>query len=183
MQKQISEIAARIRELREVCGYSVERLADELNIDVETYKEYESCGDNIPISVIYEISAKFGVDFTEIITGVVAKLDTYHIVKNGEGKSVTRFAGYIYEDLAFRYNHKLMQPLIVTLCPSDEPTSLVTHSGQEFNIVMEGSIAVAFDDKEFILNKGDSIYFNPLHPHSQKCVGDTKAKFLTVIAE
>ena len=79
--------------------------------------------------------------------------------------------------------HKIMQPLLVTLDPSDEPASLVSHSGQEFNLVLEGSVAIIFDDKEIILNEGDTIYFNPTHPHGQKCIGNKKARFLTVIAE
>lgn len=183
MNHELNEIAARIRELREVCGYTQEELARELGIDVRVYQEYEVDGANIPISVIYEIANKCGVDFTEIITGVAAKLDTYHIVKRGQGKSVSRYPGYRFEDLAFRYNHKIMQPLLVTLDPSDEPAALVSHAGQEFNLVLEGSVAITFDDKELILNEGDSIYFNPTHLHGQKCVGNKKARFLTVIAE
>lgn len=183
MKQELNEIAARIRELRDACGYTPEQLAAELNIDTELYKSYEKDGADIPISVIYEISNKFNVDFTEIVTGVAAKLDTYHIVKRGGGKSVSRYPGYRFEDLAFRYNHKIMQPLLVTLDPSDEPASLVAHPGQEFNLVLEGSVALMFDKKEIILNAGDSIYFNPTHPHGQRCVGDVKARFLTVIAE
>ena len=76
-----------------------------------------------------------------------------------------------------------MQPLLVTLEPSDDPAKLVSHSGQEFNYVIEGSIAVVFDDREIILNEGDSIYFNPTYLHGQRCVGDKKARFLTMIAE
>lgn len=183
MSHEISEIAARIRELRESCGVSQEELARELRLDPAVYCEYERSGENIPISVIYEIANKFGVDFTEILTGVGAKLDTYHIVRRGEGRSVSRYPGYRFEDLAFRYNRKIMQPLLVTLDPSDEPAALVTHTGQEFNLVLEGSIAVVFDDTELVLRAGDSIYFNPMHPHGQRCVGEEKARFLTVIAE
>ena len=183
MKKEFNEISARIRELREVCGYSQKQLAEELGIDESVYAGYELNGEKIPISVIYEIANKFGVDFTEIVTGVGAKLDTYHIVKRGEGKSVSRYPGYRFEDLAFRYSHKIMQPLLVTLDPSDKPADLVAHSGQEFNLVLEGSVAVVFDGKELILNEGDSIYFNPTHPHGQKCHGDKKARFLTMIAE
>ena len=36
---------------------------------------------------------------------------------------------------------------------------------------------------EFVMNPGDSIYFNPTIPHGQRCGGDVKARFLTVIAE
>ena len=57
------------------------------------------------------------------------------------------------------------------------------HRGQEFNFVIEGSITVVFDDKEIVLNQWDSIYFNPMHPHGQRCHGDKVAKFITIIAE
>jgi cytidylate kinase len=51
----MTEIAARVRELREVCGYAASTLADELRVDRVRYEEYEKTGD-FPISVIYEIS-------------------------------------------------------------------------------------------------------------------------------
>ena len=183
MKEKINEIASRIRELREVCDYTQERLASELGLDPAVYAQYEQNGEDIPISIIFEIANKFGVDFTEIVTGSAPRLDTYHIVKRGEGKSISRYPGYRFEDLAFRFDHKIMQPLLVTLDPSDKPAALVTHAGQEFNMVLEGSIALTFDDKEFILEAGDSIYFNPMHPHGQRCVGDKRARFLTTIAQ
>ncbi len=179
----LMDIARRVSELRDVCGYTQEQLAAELGVDCDVYKKYEENGEDIPISVLYAIAHKFGVDFNEIVTGVPARLDTYHIVKRGEGKTVSRYPGYHYEDLAFRYSKKIMQPLLVTLEPSDDPAELVSHSGQEFNMCLEGSIAVVFDKEEFILNEGDSIYFNPTMPHGQRCVGDKKARFITVIAE
>ena len=180
---KIQEIAARIRELREVCGYTQEELAAALNIPLAAYQGYEESGFDIPISVIYSISKKFGVDFTEILTGTNAKLDTYYVVKRGEGKVISRYPGYFYEDLAYRYSRKIMQPLLVTLNPSDDPAALVTHPGQEFYLVLEGEVTLVFDNREIVLKAGDSIYFNPLHPHGQKCHGDTKARFLTVITE
>lgn len=178
-----SDVAKRIAELRDVCGYTQEELANELGIDVETYKSYETDGVDIPISVIYQIANKFNIDFAEILTGVAAKLETHHIVRAGKGKDVNRYPGYAYQDLAFRYAKKIMQPLLVTLDPSDEPAALVSHAGQEFNMVLEGSIALTFEDEEFILNEGDSIYFNALIKHGQRCASDKTAKFLTVISE
>jgi len=183
MKENLKEIGARIRELREICDYTQEELAKELNLSLDVYCGYEESGEDIPISVIYEIANKFGVEFTEIITGVGGKLDTYHVVRCGEGKPINRIPGYKFEDLAFKFRSKIMQPLLVTLEPSELPAEPISHKGQEFNMVIEGCVKVCFDDKEIILNVGDSIYFNPEHPHSQKCVGDVKAQFLTVIAE
>ena len=178
---QIMEIAARIRELREICGYSREELAKELGIDAELYASYEDSGKDIPISVIYEISGKFGVDFNDIITGTSAKLDTFQVIPNGKGRPVDRVKGYSFMDLAYGYGKKVMQPLLVTLEPSENKPTLITHSGQEFNMVLEGSVILMFDDKQILLETGDSVYFNPSHPHGQMCAGDKPAKFLTVI--
>ena len=178
-----NEIGARLRELREVCDYSVEALAAELNLSPEVYASYEENGKDVPISVIYEIANKFKVDFTEIVTGQSAKLDTWHLIRRGGGKVINRNPEYHFEDLAYRYANKIMQPLLVTLEPSDAVAKLITHSGQEFNLVLEGTVIVTLGDKEFVLNPGDSIYFNPTIPHGQRCGGDVKARFLTVIAE
>ncbi len=178
-----NEIGARLRELREVCDYSVEALAAELGISPELYASYEENGKDVPISVIYEIANKFKVDFTEIVTGQSAKLDTWHLIRRGGGKVINRNPEYHFEDLAYRYANKVMQPLLVTLEPSDAVAKLITHSGQEFNLVLEGTVIVTLGDKDFVMNPGDSIYFNPTIPHGQRCGGDVKARFLTVIAE
>ena len=146
---EINEIGARLRELRETSDYNVEQLAAELNVSPEVYRSYEQNGRDIPISVIYEVANKFGVDFAEIVTGTPARLDTYHIVKRGHGRVVNRNPEYHFEDLAYRYADKVMQPLLVTLEPTDTPAKLITHTGQEFNMVLEGTVVVCIGDKEF----------------------------------
>ena len=178
-----NEIGARLRELREVSDYTIEQLASELKISPELYASYEQNGKDIPISVIYEIANKFKVDFAEIVTGQSAKLETYHLIRKGGGKIINRNPEYHFEDLAFRYANKIMQPLLVTLEPADDVAKLITHPGQEFNLVLEGTVIVTLGDKDFTLNEGDSIYFNPTIPHGQRCGGDVRARFLTVIAE
>ena len=178
-----NEIGARLRELREVSDYTIEELAAELNLSPEVYASYEENGKDVPISVIYEIANKFKVDFTEIVTGQSAKLETYHVIRKGGGKIINRNPEYHFEDLAYRYANKIMQPLLVTLEPSDAVAKLITHPGQEFNLVLEGVVIVTLGDKDFVLNEGDSIYFNPTIPHGQRCGSDVRGRFLTVIAE
>ena len=177
------EVGMRLAELRDSCGFSLEQMAEELEISVETYANYEASGEDIPSSVIFRAANLCGVDFTEIIYGASAKLDTYHIVKAGEGKQVDRYPGYTYEDLAFRYKNKIMQPLLVTLDPSDKPAALVSHTGQEFNYVLEGIVILVIDETEYVLEKGDSVFFNPTQLHGQRCGSETQAVFLTVISE
>jgi transcriptional regulator with XRE-family HTH domain len=183
MTTDFKQIGLRIKGLREACDIPREELATELGVSAETYAAYEETGADVPISALYHIASRFGVDLTEILTGTDAKLDTYQVVEAGCGRTIDRYPGYYYQDLAWMFSHKIMQPLLVTLDPSDEPAELVTHAGQEFNMVLRGSVVVTFGDKELVLDAGDSIYFNPRHPHGQKCRGDVPAQFVTIICE
>ncbi len=183
MDENLKELGMRVQGLREACDVSRHTMAQELGVDIETYRAWEETGVDIPISAIYHMAKKFSVDLTEILTGNAPKLDTYHVVRAGEGINVDRFPGYQYEDLAWRYARKIMQPLRVVLDPSDEPAELVCHSGQEFNYVVDGTLVLTFEDRDIVLNAGDSIYFNPEHPHGQRCHGDEPATFITIIAE
>ncbi len=183
MNEEFLQIASRIAELREICGCTVEEMAAEAGVSKDEYLEYEKTGENIPISVLYHISQKFGVDMTEILTGKPARLNTYEITRRGAGRSINRYPGYKFESLAPMFAHKVMEPLLVTLSPSDKPAALVTHRGQEFNLVLEGSVILVYDGVEHRLNEGDAVYFDPTHPHGQKACGSEKARFVTVIIE
>ena len=183
MVEELKEIGLRLKGLREACDVTAEDMASELGVSLEKYLGWEETGEDVPISAIYHMARKFGVEFTEILTGTAAKLQTYQVVRKGEGREVDRYPEYHFEDLAWRYFGKIMQPLLVVLDPSDEPAMMVTHSGQEFNLVLEGCVVVTWGDKEFELHPGDSIYFNPECPHGQRCKGDVPAKFVTIIAE
>ena len=183
MNEEMLMISERIRELREICGFSEEEMARDSGVSLEKYIEYESNGQNIPISVLYHISQKFNVDLSEILTGEPARISTLQLCRRGKGKTIDRYPGYMFESLAPRFTHKVMEPLLVTLLPGEPEAALVTHGGQEFNLVLEGVVAITYDDKEYVLDPGDAVYFDPTHPHGQKAIGSEKARFLTVITE
>ena len=175
------EIGMRIAELRDICGYTQEEMAESLGISVALYKSYEESGEDIPIGVIFRIANICGVDFTEIITGAGGKLDTYQVVRSGEGLEINRNPGYTYQDLAFRYAQKIMQPSLVTI--EQGKPELNTHAGQEFAYIVSGSMKLFIDGREIILNTGDSVYLNPTHPHGFALVGAEPCIFLSVISE
>ncbi|MFQ9742753.1 MAG: helix-turn-helix domain-containing protein [Slackia sp.] len=88
METEFSEIGMRIAGLRDACDVTQEDMAAELGVSLETYRNWEKTGADVPISAIYHMANIFGVEFTEILTGTAAKLNTYHVVKAGEGKEV-----------------------------------------------------------------------------------------------
>ena len=181
MNEQIAQIAARIRELREILEIPQETAAEKVGIPVDVYRCYESAESDIPIGVLYGLAAIFNVDPTELLTGDGPRMEEYTLVRKGQGIRVERYAGYSFSALAFNFKNRDMDPMIVTLSPTDH-AELVVHAGQEFNYVLEGQITVVIGKNEFILDEGDSIYFNPAIPHGQRAVSP-QARFLTVIDE
>ncbi|MCL2152328.1 MAG: cupin domain-containing protein [Oscillospiraceae bacterium] len=183
MREEKRKMSERIRELREIFGLTEEEMAMETGVTTQKYIEYETSGEDIPISVLYHVSQKFGVNLSEILTGEPARISTLQICRRGKGKTIDRYPGYMFESLAPRFSKKNMEPLLVTLIPGEPDAALVAHGGQEFNLVLEGAIAITYDDKEYILEAGDAVYFDPTHQHGQKVIGKDKARFLTVITE
>lgn len=182
MDEKVLQISNRICELRDILGISAENMAQKINVPYETYLKYEDGSLDIPISVLYAIASQLGTDLTVLLTGEAPRMDTHSVVRAGKGINVERFPGYQFSSLAFNFINRKMEPLLVTLAPEDAPAPLVSHTGQEFNYVLEGCVRVTLGNKSIDLNVGDSIYFDPRVPHGQKAVKST-AKFITVINE
>lgn len=181
MNEQVIAIAGRIRELREILEIPVSEMAKALDITEEQYSVFEAAKEDIPISTIFAIAAVLGVDYTVLLTGESPRMTAHCVTRRGEGIAVDRYEGYHFESLAYNFKNKIMEPMLVTLEPGREP-KLVAHSGQEFNFCLTGKLRVKVGKNEFILEKGDSIYFDPRLPHGQYAMGE-ETKFLTVITE
>ncbi|RNC29039.1 MAG: hypothetical protein AWM53_00959 [Candidatus Dichloromethanomonas elyunquensis] len=180
MNEKVRDIAARIKGLRLLLGITEEEAARRVGLTVLDYQKYENGDDDFPISILYEISELFGVDLTEILTGVSPKLHDVCYLKKGTGLKVERYDQYDFQDLAFKYADRKIEPLLVSLDGTKNP-ELVSHQGQEFNYCLEGRIKVVIGKMEYILKPGDSLYFNPIIPHKMLAMDEKPAKFITVI--
>ena len=177
------QVVARIRELREILEIPVRQVAGKLGVSEETYRAYEDGTVPIPINSIYAIAELFDTDVTVLLTGEAPRMEGYTVVRAGKGAHVERYEGYQFESLASNYIHRSLEPMLVTIephsCEEEEP-ALVSHHGQEFNYVLEGSVRVKVGKGDFVLKPGDSIYFDARLMHGQRAVGGP-AKFLTII--
>ncbi len=183
MSDQIRQIAERVIELREVSGVTQESLARDLGVPVDTYRGYESGEVDIPVSLIYGVAARFHVELTQILAGESPELHTYSLVRKGKGVDVQRTRHYDYQSLAFNFAGKRFEPFLVTVEPKSVGALVETnsHPGQEFDYVVEGRLAVSIDGTELVLETGDSLYFDSVHPHSMKALDDRPARFLAII--
>ena len=178
--EKLKQVTDRIRYLREALDLSAAEAGAKLGISADEYALFESGEKDISISMIYALSGIFGVDATELLTGQSPRMVDYTVSRKGQGIDVKRYEGYSFEALAPNFIGRNKEPMLVSIKPSDKAPEPVRHGGQEFNYVVEGKIGVVIKDKTLVLEKGDSIYFNPRLPHGQFAI-DGDALFLTVI--
>ncbi|MDR2192449.1 MAG: XRE family transcriptional regulator [Endomicrobium sp.] len=182
MSDALKQIGQRIKAMREISELSAQDFAKSINLDLETYVEYEKGEADIPVSVLSAISQTYKVELTALLTGGEPKLQRVCAVKKGKGLSIERRKEYKYHDLAYNFVHKKAEIFLVSVEPSkDKPAHAYSHHGHEFNYVLEGSVKIIHDGKEYILEEGDSIYFDSDYSHTMSAMGGKTAKFLAVI--
>ena len=107
---QLSEIATRIKELREIMNFSIQEMAEKTDVTQETYLSYESGTTDIPFSFIHKCALAFGVEMTELLEGSSAKLSTYTITRRGQGQETAKEDGIDIANLAPKFKDKLAEP-------------------------------------------------------------------------
>lgn len=183
MKEKIQEIAARIRELREIAGLSLETVAEKLRLPVETYRTYEEGQADIPVGALYDFARLMGVDMTVLLTGREPKTHIFAVTRKDKGVQVERRRQYKYQSLAYHFVHKKAEPFLVTVDPKPEGSVVPrnSHPGQEFDYVLEGRLEVLIHDHALVLEEGDSVYYDSSHPHAMRALDGKPAKFLAII--
>lgn len=181
MDDQIKQIAERLRGLRDVLELTSEDIAHDCEVSAEEYRLAETGEYDISVSMLQKIARKYGVALDALMFGEEPKMNSYFLTRAGKGTSIERTKAYKYQSLAAGFINRSADPFIVTVEPNDNSMHYNSHSGQEFNLVLEGRMMVSIDGKELILNEGDSLYFNSKLPHGMKALDGKTVRFLSVI--
>ena len=153
MDEQLKQIGERLRGLRDVLDIPVSEMAETIGISTEKYEKIEQGELDITISNLMKIAKKYGVSTEELIFAEAPHMKSYYVTRKGQGMSIER------------------------------TKAKNTHPGQEFNMVLEGSMELYIGGKTIILEEGDSIYFDSTKPHGMLAVGDKAVKFLAFTVE
>ena len=183
MDEQIKQIGERLRGLRHVLDISVEEIAALCGITVDRYEKMENGETELSVANLQKIAKKYGISLDVLMFGEEPKMSSYFLTRKGQGKSVERRKAYQYESLASGFRGRKADPFIVTVEPKDAnaPKEMNSHSGQEFNMVLEGTMELTIGTKSLVLNEGDSIYFDATHPHGMRTLNDKPVRFLAII--
>ena len=182
---QLMDVAMRIRAMREILGYSIQKMAELTDLTEENYRLYESGTVDMPFTFMHKCAKVFGVEITVLLEGHSAKLSGYTVTRRGKGLVTASEDGITIQDMAPMFRKKLATPYWVTYQYSPElqnqPIHTTTHAGQEFDLVIRGSMRIKVGDHEEILREGDSIFYKSSTPHGMIAIDGQDCVFLAMI--
>lgn len=182
---KLAEVAQRISELCNIYGFSDGQMAEKTGVTPEEYRSYLEGKDDMPFAFVHKCAIAFGVEITDLLEGQSAKLSTYNVTRRGEGITTANEEGILIQNLAPNFKKKLANPYWVKYEYSSElqskPIEVTTHSGQEFDLVIKGTLKVQIGDRVEVLHEGDSIYYKSSTPHGMIAVDGEDCLFLAMI--
>ena len=182
---KIQQVAQRIQELREVSGFTVEEMAARTGVSVEEYKQCEAGNRNLSIAFLYRCTLSLGVDMGDLLEGSSPKLRSYALTRKGDGQRIEEAHHMVGFNLAAGFRNRIGLPLYMELKYRDgaeyEDIELVTHEGQECDIVIRGTMRIQIGSKTEILHPGDCIYYDSGTPHGMIAVDGEDCAFYAFV--
>ncbi|MFO7885231.1 MAG: cupin domain-containing protein [Desulfobacteraceae bacterium] len=181
------KVSGRIRYFMEKRNMDLEELAALTELDISFLETMLQENVYPPLGPLMKIARALGVRLGTFLDDqesrdpfIVRRADrqTEFSVLAGKNKP----AALKFYSLGKGKTDRHMEPFFVEILPeSAREKKLSSHEGEEFIAVLEGSIEVLYGKDTYVLNKGDSIYYNSIVPHYVSCLGDIKAKIHAVI--
>ncbi len=179
-------VGERIRKLREVQELTLEEVSRLTGIPTELLSAYES-GAAVPaIGPLIQLSRVFGSKVEGLLHGGAVAPELLTICRASESFGGTR------EDTEQSYSYSsltrpgtaghLMEPFLITFDPKVAQGAPITHDGQEFVYIVEGTVELFYDGRSYRLEKGDSAYLSSQRPHTFHGVGEKPAQMLAVVS-
>ncbi|MBQ2743077.1 MAG: AMP-binding protein [Oscillospiraceae bacterium] len=182
---KIQEMAARIRELREIEGLSIEEMAAQTAISVEEYSLCEEGKADLNFTFLYRCAMALRVNVTDIIEGHSPTLKSFTVTRRGAGQQISNAHGMTYYNLAYAFQNRIAEPLYVKSVydpdAQNRDIELTSHDGQECDIVVEGELMVQIGEHRETLGPGDSIYFDSNTPHGMIAVNGRDCVFYAIV--
>ena len=179
----MNKVGKRVKKYREHLGLTQEQLAVNSSLDLTFIKDVEDGIVYPPIGSMIKLSRALGprlgtfMDDQYVADPIIVK---YSERKEETANSRDGAKGhYHYYPLGKGKSDRHMEPLFIRI-EEDEEKAMSTHEGEEFMVVVHGKIIVRYGKEEYILERGDSVYYNSVVSHFIGAI-DGPAEILAVL--
>ncbi len=173
-------IGSRIRELRHKKGLSVTELARRAGVSKSMISQVEREDANPSVETVRSIAAALEVP----VFALFLEEDQSHgaLVRKSERITLTIPGSEIVRELLTPDLQRAMALILGRIPPGAVSSpSPVTHRGEECVFVLQGTMVVRLQDEQYVLEAGDTFYFDARLPHLFMNPGETEVEFLSAI--
>lgn len=181
-------IGRKIRELRQKKNLTLESLAEKLDLKENILTRIENDRFVPPLGTLLKLSRILDVSMAYFFEDEVA-VEKIFITRSQERIKVKvkpfyqeGEVEYFYESLEPKNQNKHIEPFLVHFQPMAVSDILyMSHEGEEFHFVMEGTLEFRTDDRVEVLEAGDSLFFESGMNHGFRALTEKPAKVLVVL--
>ena len=181
-------VGEKIKSLRESRSISMEELAQRSGLALEQIERIEGNIDLPSLAPLIKIARVLGVrlgtfldDQDETGPAICRKAEAGDSISFSNNAIQSR-KHMEYHSLAKAKSDRHMEPFIIDVDATDDiDFVLSSHEGEEFIFVMEGIMEVCYGKNTYLLEAGDSIYYDSIVPHHVHGYQGQAAKILAVV--
>lgn len=181
-------VGEKIKSLRESKGITQEELAQRAGLVIEQVTRIEDNIDLPSLAPLIKVARVLGVrlgtfldDQCELGPVVCRRNNTSDTISFSNNATHSR-KHMKYHSLSRSKADRHMEPFIIDVEPTREiDFVLSSHEGEEFIMVMEGTMEISYGKDTYVLEEGDSIYYDSIVPHHVHAYEGKAAKILAVI--
>jgi transcriptional regulator with XRE-family HTH domain len=177
----MQDLSHRIRTLRRLQKRTLKDIAERCGFTVSLLSKIESGKTVPPLATLSRIANALGVSLGDLLEPRDEKATIFTAADSGEGWTRTD-KGYTFRALAAERANKLMQPILFTARRGEVRPGPLSHTGEEYVQVLEGSMKYRVGATTYTLNAGDSLYFNAEEEHDLEPVSEV-VRFLAIFCE
>lgn len=167
---------ARFRRLRQHRGLSLAQVAKATGVSVGFLSALERGQMSASIATLRRIARYYR---TNILSFFEPAKENSRVVKPSERKILETTKGVRMELLA--WGNTAMEPHLFRIKPGGNSGESYTHEGEEFLHVLRGQFEIWLNqDEHYLLEPGDSLYFQSSTPHRWKNPGQTESWLLWI---
>ena len=189
--KTVAQPGAVLRSVRLERGWTLAQVAQRTGLAIATLSKIENDKISLSYDKLVRMSEGLGIDIGRLFGAQEAKDDAIRgiaptgrrsITRSGDGSAIeTKTYSHLYP--ASDLLNKQIVPIIAELKARSraEFGALIRHGGEEYAIVLEGSVEFHTDlYAPVLLNKGDSIYFDSSMGHGYIAAADGLCRILSI---
>ncbi len=185
---KMKELGSKIKNIRESKMISVEDFAERSGLSVEQINLIENNNQLPSLAPLIKMARALGVrlgtfldDNDQLGPVLTRKQDLVEGI-SFSSKTATSHNFLTFFSLAEKKAGRSMEPFLITVdSASKNGYELSSHEGEEFIYVLKGKIEVTYGKENFIVNEGESIYYDSIVNHNLHAADDQGAQILAVV--